>query len=78
MKRKSLKSLGLNKSRISSLTSQSLIAGDDTTVPTSSLATAGNTGTPTSTELTDIACSVACTGPISEAPSNYPGGCKDK
>lgn len=78
MKRKSLKSLGLNKSKVSSLTSQLLIGGDDT-LPTSSLDTAGNTGTPTSTQLTDIACTLAgCPGPISEAPSQHPGGCKDK
>ncbi|MEM6719170.1 MAG: hypothetical protein AAF611_07650 [Bacteroidota bacterium] len=77
MKRKSLKTLGLNKSKVSSLSAQLLTGGDDT-VPTSSLATSGVTGTPTSTQLTDIACSLACTGPISGSPSAHPGGCKDK
>ena len=71
MKKQSLKTLALNKNKVSTLT-QSMILGADNSTVSSSV-----TGYPTSTDLSIIACTLACGGTTGPVPSDSPD-CKDK
>ena len=72
MRRKNLKSLALNKNKVSNLTDR-VLGGSNTLTST----TFSVTGYPTSTQLTDIACTLNCGGTTGPAPSGTPD-CKKK
>jgi hypothetical protein len=66
MKKQSLKSLVLNKNKVSTLTESLILGGDNSTVSSSV------TGYPTSTALTILACTLQCGGATGPAPSGNP------
>jgi uncharacterized membrane protein len=66
MKKQNLKSLSLNKRKVSNLLDTEIVGG-----------TSQVTGYPTSTELTILACTLRCGGTTGPAPSTVPA-CYDK
>jgi len=70
MKKQKLSSLALNKNKVSNLTEDLLVGGNTSSGHS-------NTGYPTSTELTILACTLRCGGNTGPRPSGSPA-CNDK